>query len=100
MLCRVGDMSRHVAGLVGNLAKCRVCKGVQNDSLHVGNSCELKQKKIIIRYTYVWADLYLLAVIDINWVCWGLCVATTRYVTRYVGEKLATLTRVGNMWGT
>ena len=31
MLCRVGDMSRHVSGLVGNLAKCRVGKGVQNN---------------------------------------------------------------------
>ena len=53
---------------------CR--QGVQNDtkmsafadmSLHVGNSFELKHKKCILsKDPYVWADLYLLAVIDIN----------------------------------
>ena len=45
--CRVGDMSRHVRGHVGDNAKCRVGQGAQNDitcrpfadmSANVGNS--------------------------------------------------------------
>ena len=47
--------------------------------------------------SYVWADLYLSAVIDINWVCRGLfCVATTRNV----GQDLATFGDVGDMSAT
>ena len=30
--CRVGDMSRHVRGHVGDIAKCRVGQGAQNDT--------------------------------------------------------------------
>ena len=46
---------------------------------------------------YFWADLYLSAVIDINWAFVSLfCVATTRNV----GQDLAILTRVGDMSAT
>jgi len=31
-MCRVGDMLQHIAGLVGNLGKFLVGKGVQNDT--------------------------------------------------------------------
>ena len=109
ILCRVGDMSRHVAGHVADTRKCRVgrvskttrhlttCRG---DSRHVGSFVIVvwaQTQKLYENYPYVWADLYLLVVIDINWVCRGLfCVATTRNV----GQDLATFGDVGDMSAT
>jgi len=81
ILCRVGDMSRHVAGHVADTRKYRVgrvskttrhlttCRGIPDMSVILWLLFELKHKKFILRYPYVWADLYLSVVIDINWVC-------------------------------
>ncbi len=102
-----GDMSRHVSVMsqtqenvvsarvskrhdiwrhVGKFPTCRIVVWVQTQKLYgrVANS-------------YVWADLYLSAVIDINWVCRGLfCVATTCNV----GQDLVTFGDVGDMSAT
>ena len=88
-LCHVGDMSATCSGHVCDLQECRVGKGVQNDT-----TCRLfptcrrhtdtqfsSNIKMYDSYStwYVWADLNLSAVIEINWVCRGLfCVGSTR----------------------
>ena len=74
---------------------------VSKDSRHFGNfvivvSAQTQKLYGRVANSYVWADLYLLAVIDINWV-WGLfCVATTRNV----GQDLATFGDVSDMSAT
>ena len=75
---------------------------MSGNSRHVGNFLIVvwaQTQKLYGRVanSYVWADLYLSAVIDRNWVCRGLfCVATTRNV----GQDLATFGDVGDMSAT
>ena len=75
---------------------------MSGNSRHVGNFLIVvwvQTQKLYGRVanSYVWTDLYLSAVIDINWVCRGLfCVATTRNV----GQDLATFGNVGDMSAT
>ena len=70
---------------------------MSGNSRHVGLLFEFKHKNSMVANSYVWADLYLSAVIDINWVCRGLfCVATTRTVA----QDLATFGDVGDMSAT
>ena len=111
ILCRVGRhvATRHWSRRRHKKMSCRLERlndttfdDMSGNSRHVGNFLIVvwvQTEKLYGRVanSYVWTDLYLSAVIDINWVCRGLfCVGTTRNV----GQDLATFGDVGDMSAT
>ena len=109
ILCRVGDADMFQSCCRHKKMSCRLeCLNdttfddMSGISRHVDNFLIVvwvQTEKLYDRVanSYVWTDLYLSAVIDINWVCRGLfCVATTRNV----GQDLATFGDVGDMSAT
>jgi len=80
ILCRVGNMTWHVAGHVADTRKCRVGRvskttmsAFADMSLHVGNSFELKHKKCIVANVPVRLGWFVL--VCCNWYKLGIRVS-------------------------